>query len=449
MVNLLDGATGAVLQTFANPTPNPPYGQFGTAIAVSGGSVLVGDPGDNEVHVFDAATGTLQHTITFNEISFGHALAVLGADVLVTSIKGGAFPETRIRRYDVATGTPLGLFAAVQGPLEDRGTLTVVDGNVLLGLTEFSGAVHLLDGSTGTVLRTFLPPEAQQSVLFGSLVRATSDMVFVRGHASVGEVAGRMATYIFDLASGVLLRTIRDHAGEPFFYPPQQLAVLGDRTIVGRTVYAVCGGAVACGPCETCGPFGSCVLAPHPTCQQMTPTGAFTLAISDPLAPGGGLVRWKGRGQLAAGGPPAFQQGNFLFGIPHVDTDYGLCLWDAASALLFQAEAPAGGTCGTGECWNPLGTLFTPLSGYAYRDRDRTPDGLASLRLLRRSDTGLTAFRIRGSGPNLFGRPFGLPSPPLTLPLRVQLQSLDGQCFETTHSTAVMNGAQSFLSRSD
>jgi hypothetical protein len=56
-VNLLDGATGAVLQTFTDPNPNT-LDRFGDAIATSGSHVLVGDPYDNEVHVFDVTTGT-------------------------------------------------------------------------------------------------------------------------------------------------------------------------------------------------------------------------------------------------------------------------------------------------------------------------------------------------------------------------------------------------------
>ena len=258
---------------------------------------------------------------------------------------------------------------------------------------------------------------------------------------------GRNGVHIFDRGTGTLLRTI------PYMWPDAQyslrerVAVLGARTIVGETLMAYCGGVTGCGPCETCGPSGSCVAAPHPTCQQMTPSGDFRLMFLN--TDGGDLAQWKGSGQFAPGGPPDTGPAFFLFGAPNIDTDYALCVYDASSALLFRAEAPADDTCAGAPCWRMRGSPFGPRGTYSYRDRDRTPDGVRSVRLFRRTDTGLATINVRGSGPNLSNHPQGLPSLPLTLPLRVQLQSRDGQCFETTHSTATINSAERFVSPSD
>src|SRR5262245_28866131 len=92
-VHLIDGPTGAVVQTYVDPSP--PNTSYGWDIAVSGSRVLVGEPDALSVHVFDLATGVFQHTITFNETAFGDALAVLGADVVIRSAN---FFHTRLRR---------------------------------------------------------------------------------------------------------------------------------------------------------------------------------------------------------------------------------------------------------------------------------------------------------------------------------------------------------------
>ena len=58
-------------------------------------------------------------------------------------------------------------------------------------------------------------------------------------------------------------------------------------------------------------------------------------------------------------------------------------------------------------------------------------------------------FKVRGDDANLSGRPFGLPSLPLALPLRVQVQGQDGACWEATYSTADINDPTFFKATSD
>lgn len=438
VVHIIDGATGAVLHTLSEPTPTV-NGGFGAALAVGGGRVLVGNIGDNEVHAFDEATGAFLYTVTENEIFFGHAVAVLESSVLVSGLPGMIPASTRIHRYDLATGASLGVFATVLGgPLNGGdflGNLTVTGDDLLVGLPGSTnpGAVHLLDGGTGATIRTFVPPPDGLS-LFARSVRTTASEVFV-----LGSGPSRRSTYIFDLASGDLLRTVREQG--------TQLAVLADRTITGPEVYAICGGTTGCAPCETCGPLGSCVVAPHPTCQHLAIPGAVKLTVADapPSGPPKGSVLWSGGGDFAPG-PPLIGP---LFGVPTVDTDIALCLFDGASALAFRAVAPADDTCGARPCWTPRGGGSSPQAGYSYRDRDATPDGIGSLRLLRRSNMGRVTLKLSSTGSNLFARPFGMPALPLVTPVTAQLQMRDGQCIDTVHSNPTTNGEFRFSARSD
>jgi hypothetical protein len=397
----------------------------------------VAEPDALSVHVFDLATGAFQHTITFNELGFGDALAVLGTEVVIRSATSF---HSRLRRYDVATGAFLGEFPLLPAQGNLGGRMVAAGSEVLIAVSTGlpGGAVHLLHGTTGAIIRTFTPPPPAP-IAFGFGLTATATEVLVYAYDAPHDLV-----YIFDRATGTLLRKIRYLWPSQGFGLRENVAALGARTIAGETVAAYCGGTVGCGPCETCGPSGTCVAAPHPTCQLMIPSEAFKLMFQS--SDSSDTVLWKGKGQLTPGGPP--DTGQEIFAVPHDDTDYALCVFDQSSALLFRAEAPAE-ACGASTCWKQRSDLFAPRITFAYRDPDRTPDGIRGGRLSRRADNGLTTLQIRGNGPNLSSRPFGMPTLPLTLPLRVQLQSRDGQCFETNHSTAVSNSLQRFISKSD
>ena len=59
------------------------------------------------------------------------------------------------------------------------------------------------------------------------------------------------------------------------------------------------------------------------------------------------------------------------------------------------------------------------------------------------------AMRLRGIGEHLSDRPLGLPTLPLNLPVRAQLQMRDGRCWEAVYSTASLNSSQMFQAEAD
>jgi hypothetical protein len=127
------------------------------------------------------------------------------------------------------------------------------------------------------------------------------------------------------------------------------------------------------------------------------------------------------------------------FGSPDLTDHYALCVYDESGptpALILGAVAPAAQLCTTARgCWTPN------ANGFVYRDRVRTPEGISALTL-----KGGTAARIRlvaGKGHLDFP---GLPFP---LPIRLQVQSSAGACFEATYSAPSVNSAQAFLARPD
>jgi glucose/arabinose dehydrogenase len=64
------------------------------------------------------------------------------------------------------------------------------------------------------------------------------------------------------------------------------------------------------------------------------------------------------------------------FGNPADDTDLRLCIYAESEALLLQAIAPGGGTCGGAPCWSALGS-----SGFLYTDAAGAKDGLTRVLL--------------------------------------------------------------------
>ncbi len=116
-------------------------------------------------------------------------------------------------------------------------------------------------------------------------------------------------------------------------------------------------------------------------------------------------------------------------GDPLAADGYSLCMYDESgggSQLVFAADAPAGGTCGTKPCWKT-----TKVGAVKYVDKERTPDGLKKL-IAKPGVAGKAKIVVKGGGADLGGT-LGIPSLPLALPLRVQLQTMHGPCWEATY----------------
>jgi len=192
----------------------------------------------------------------------------------------------------------------------------------------------------------------------------------------------------------------------------------------GTCVAGACSpaGAFACPPCMGCEVGSGCVAAPR-TCGQSTDRSKSVLSVSNLSDDGHDKLAWvwpRGEATTLA------QLGN-----PLATDGYALCLYDLSGtrpALLFRGIAPAGGTCAGRSCWRAHGS-----GGFSYADSERTPDGIARIGL-HAGPTGKARVSLTAIGPHLSGRPFGLPSPALPLPLLLQLGAEHAACFETFYS---------------
>ena len=194
-----------------------------------------------------------------------------------------------------------------------------------------------------------------------------------------------------------------------------------------------CDGAGTCtaGPCSPCCDAGAgCTPSPATGCKRPAAPQA-TLQLKSGKTPKQNKLKWK------------WQKGSQTdlaeFGDPTAATDYSLCIFEPAPifspnpALLVAAEAPPGGTCHGQPCWRAV------PGGFAYQDRDRTPNGIDKISL-RAGPAGTARVQVSGKGENLiFGNAGGI-----SIPWSVQLRASDGTCWESLNGRFKPNGEFDF-----
>ena len=175
------------------------------------------------------------------------------------------------------------------------------------------------------------------------------------------------------------------------------------------------GPAQTCPLCQTCDIGSGCVVGPRPNCKLTTAPYQSKFQIKDKTPDTSDQLQFKWSKGAATGVAE--------FGSPTTTDDYALCVFNPG--LVLKLDAPAGGVCGTSQCWKTLS-----IKGFAYKDGDRTPNGVDKISL----KAGLAAkakVQLKGKGANLPALPL-----PLALPATVQLQSENGTCFEGSFSAA-------------
>ena len=193
----LYGATGS--QTLQAPSPNG--FTFGSGLAVAGNHLVIGaEEGGNlgvgvTAFVYDLATGQLQRTIP--------------------SI-GGRTNQTSSSAYLAAFGTNL---------------LVGIPGDSAAG--NYAGGVALIDPGTGNLLRTYHSPTNEDNAGFGFDVTTSGNKVIVSAPYSDINGHDSGAVYIIDGTTGNTLHTLLDPFPTDFGQFGRSIAVLGNEVLVG------------------------------------------------------------------------------------------------------------------------------------------------------------------------------------------------------------------------
>jgi hypothetical protein len=214
-------------QTIDNPTPAF-NDEFGLSIALSGGQVLVGAAQDDEgaedsgaAHLFDAATGALLQTFVnptpaFND-RFGRSVALSDGQALIGAHvdDAGATNSGVAHLFDAATGALLQTIVNPTAAVNDRfgGSVALSGGQALIGAilddegAEDSGAAHLFDAASGALLQTFLNPTPAVKDQFGWSVALDAGMAAITAPRANfgGDTYDSGAAYVYATTAAVPL----------------------------------------------------------------------------------------------------------------------------------------------------------------------------------------------------------------------------------------------------
>jgi serine/threonine protein kinase len=250
-VYLLDALTGKLLLTLHNPRPNP-NDNFGYSIALLGGNVIVGAPGEDTdatnagmAYVFDSSTEgpplvTFRNPKPGHSDEFGAAVAALGNRVVI----GAPGDDTDAADAGIAylfNGSTGELLLAFHNPSPTGGSRfgysIAATGDALLigapGSDTGVGAVHLFDGSAGALLLSLANPTSAKHDWFGHSVAVVGNWALVGAlyDDARGEDAG--AAYLFDLATGSLVQTFENPSPRDGRWFGHSLAAVGSNVLIG------------------------------------------------------------------------------------------------------------------------------------------------------------------------------------------------------------------------
>lgn len=168
-----------------------------------------------------------------------------------------------------------------------------------------------------------------------------------------------------------------------------------------------------------------CTAAPRNDCDVAAPKTS-TLKLKQATAPKKPQLSWCSKKGSATAGD---------FGDPTTGGSYALCLYDGTNALVGMTQIDGGGTCGTKSCWKG-----SSAKGWSYANKRGTSYGVDKLKI--KLGAGNAVLCVQGKHANLPVVPL-----PATLPLRAQLQTSAGSCFDATYGTAVKNDASQVLAK--
>jgi hypothetical protein len=248
-------ARAQVLRTYAGPEGEPV--DFGYSMAVAGGRLVVGDPRSRAgnpslggaAYVFDAATATLERTLTPPVgRGFGHEVAASVSRIAVSALLsevGGQLSAGMVYVYDAASGD---LELVLENPTPSReeyfGSKIALSEDWIVVASHFAltpngarrGEAYLYDAVTGELVHTFVNPHPSTIINFGWAVAVEGDHVIVAAPiASVNGVGFVGVVHVYDAVSGALVHTIAGPPGDGSATFGDSLSTADGRLLIGSS----------------------------------------------------------------------------------------------------------------------------------------------------------------------------------------------------------------------
>jgi outer membrane protein assembly factor BamB len=236
-------AVGDLVQTITDPDAPPvqPCSEFGFAVAVDGDLVVVGTPyaetygpgglgyeNEGPAYVFNSSTGALVSTLPNSGQLFGYSVAISGNTVV-----GGSPDSNSASIFDATTGNRLkSLSNPTPADGDGFGYSVAVSGTTVVvgaycddtGATD-SGSAYVFDAATGSLLKTLNNPAPATGANFGRSVAISGGKVVVGAYYVDSYHTSRGSAYVFDATTGSLLKT--------FATPAYSVAISGNAVVVG------------------------------------------------------------------------------------------------------------------------------------------------------------------------------------------------------------------------
>jgi WD40 repeat protein len=249
---------GDLIHTLDDPTPSPRQDWFGFATAIDGNFIVIGSPMDEtaggnsgQVHIFDAASGQLLHTITgpnpHSSRRFGWSVDLYGDNILIGSPglgSGNAYLYNTDGELLHTFNDPTPTHTPGYYSQDEFGSSVSIDGNrVLIGAQRDStiadevGQAYLFE-LDGTLLRIFDDPNPsiteQYGDFFGTSVDLVGDYLLIGATRddTMGDNIGQ--AYLFNV-DGDLIHIFNDPTPTTWGRFGDVLEMDGHRVLIGAT----------------------------------------------------------------------------------------------------------------------------------------------------------------------------------------------------------------------
>jgi len=266
---IFDATTGALVRTLTSPNAQA-GGAFGSAVAISGTTVVVGAPEEyvdrnseaGHAYVFDATTGALLSTLTSpNEQAagrFGDSVAISGTTAVVGAWEesvSGLFVAGHAYVFKATTGALVSTLTSPNPQTDGQFgfSVTISGAKVVVGAwlenasgLSQAGHAYVFKATTGALISTLTSPKPQTRGFFGSAVAISGSTIVVgaRNETSSG-YGGAGVAYVFNATTSALVHTLRSPNSEAQGYFGTAVAIRDSRVVVGAPFETAAGYAYA------------------------------------------------------------------------------------------------------------------------------------------------------------------------------------------------------------
>ena len=235
--------------------------KFGSSVAISGSTAIVGAPGDSpsstlsnagSVYRFNAATGAI--TLLFWQSDaeagdhFGTSVAISGTPAIGARAVIGAPDDDdngtdsgSAYLYDANTGVLITKLLPNDGAAGERFgySVAVSDSTVVVGAPAdednglLSGSAYVFDADTGALITKLLPSDGAVNNYFGVSVAVSGSIAVIGagGDDDNGAISG--SAYLFDTTTGTQLAKVLPSDGAANDYFGLSVGISGSTSIVG------------------------------------------------------------------------------------------------------------------------------------------------------------------------------------------------------------------------